>query len=706
MIGDCILWPSLGNPAVVSPHQDGSSEVRMVLATTQSFESRLPLLGRLLPVAQRGGLTQIHLEWLQCHEFVPSSHDARWAPWIIENATYLYEVVFRTQPGTRAGQERPLLCDIHLQAGSLQLYKPNAVYLDARAAHAPRTVFIATDIHVASRWETIVADARRVLSDVEREMPGIGSTGSDIALERPSAWDAFQQSFVNPNKNLAALIRIVNHLADEGRADFLFLTGDLVDFKFQRPRRYSRATYDGTEWQFLEDLLLGRLPFSERLRVPMFTLTGNHDYRLFPYRLQTYGLRHCGVADKLLEELLRRTGGLARLKYKPSDWDAVRVRQTSGHSLDYYHLAFNPYLDYSINISGVSIIVLDTGPDFFTDVSNLFSRTVMKFLRELVTAIGHPSSNGFTDGQLRFVSTRCHDRSTEGGILLVTHAPLLNPRPGETRDPLVPIGECNRASGPETAKVWRRRHLQKEIRSKRLDYQTVFHRQAEMLDCLCDIHGQGVVLSGHVHRQLEFAVEKATGQVSQGAYSGRAKSIEEDRVYLLQTPSLGHIERDTDELNIPGYRQATLAGGRIQEVILHRLSAVPPECLYHWSVVSREPEEERIAIEFFDDEAKSFAAGRRIRRIAVVAAAAPHGWRDGMNLQVNPAQALRDGVHVVDAPEGCAWVFSVNDVTPIEVLIQGKRRGVAMRFFFETLVQLHAGVLISKGVVEHHRSLR
>jgi hypothetical protein len=86
---------------------------------------------------------------------------------------------------------------------------------------------------------------------------------------------------VNPNDSLRALIRWANALHDRGDLDFILATGDLVDYVFEKGDR----RVDFNNFAFLHRLLLGRaapgdpdgVP-AEELRVPIYTVLGNHDY--------------------------------------------------------------------------------------------------------------------------------------------------------------------------------------------------------------------------------------------------------------------------------------------------------------------------------------------------------------------------------------------------------------------------------------------
>jgi hypothetical protein len=125
----------------------------------------------------------------------------------------------------------------------------------------------ATDLHVSLRNDTY--DATLKIGEKD-----LGATSSPVR-------------FINFNKNLRRFIRHANTLADRGQLDFVLMLGDLVDFI---EHNYSdRDDYGENNWKLLCDILIGAesrgdyLEENPGIKVPMFTSTGNHDWRFFPY---------------------------------------------------------------------------------------------------------------------------------------------------------------------------------------------------------------------------------------------------------------------------------------------------------------------------------------------------------------------------------------------------------------------------------------
>ena len=202
---------------------------------------------------------------------------AFWAVWA-KPKTVLGEKHFRTVKGAR----RSTLYDLLLKVrGNVVGRVKHALCL--RADEAGVKFVHLTDLHVAARndlWE------REVHAVIE---------GSPVT---PGP-----QDFRNFNTRLRDFIEWANHEADEGRLDFVFMLGDLVDFG--RTGLFDR-TLDDTNWSALVEILTGSSAEDQRnnegLRVPIFTTTGNHDWRTYPYS-PVFRLDIFGITKKCASEL-------------------------------------------------------------------------------------------------------------------------------------------------------------------------------------------------------------------------------------------------------------------------------------------------------------------------------------------------------------------------------------------------------------------
>ena len=126
-----------------------------------------------------------------------------------------------------------------------------------------------------------------------------------VTLEALGRTDAAARMF-NWNDRFRGFVRYANQLHDEGVLDVIVATGDLYDYLFERGD--DRA--GGGNAEFLRRLLLGQAPGPhfpdvEELRVPIFTVPGNHDYRVNPYEL----IFNIDLGKVLGERLVKNYGG-------------------------------------------------------------------------------------------------------------------------------------------------------------------------------------------------------------------------------------------------------------------------------------------------------------------------------------------------------------------------------------------------------------
>jgi hypothetical protein len=166
---------------------------------------------------------------------------------------------------TVSGAPGTTLYDLVLRRGGEDLFTVFHA-LALRPAEGTLRFIHATDLHVALRNDTFDATLKT------------GEEDSGPSSPVP---------FINFNKNLRRFIQHANDLADQGKLDFVLLLGDLVDFV---EHNYSdREDYGENSWRLLRDILIGAKASNAHheenpgIKVPVFTSTGNHDWRFFPY---------------------------------------------------------------------------------------------------------------------------------------------------------------------------------------------------------------------------------------------------------------------------------------------------------------------------------------------------------------------------------------------------------------------------------------
>jgi 3',5'-cyclic AMP phosphodiesterase CpdA len=159
------------------------------------------------------------------------------------------------------GHVRSTLYDLELRHAGKCLHRvPHALCL---RVPSPQVRFVhLTDLHLAERND---------LWDEEQAS----------LLPRPSKGP---EAFTNFNERARRFIHWANEQADEGELDFVLALGDLVDFVEQGITEPHTAP---NNWQVFTEILTGAGIERDRdnpgLKVPVFTTTGNHDWRTNPY---------------------------------------------------------------------------------------------------------------------------------------------------------------------------------------------------------------------------------------------------------------------------------------------------------------------------------------------------------------------------------------------------------------------------------------
>ncbi len=281
-----ILSPNLGCPIILSPEDLNGKGFPVVIAEEAGATG-----GQLSLVAcpsYPGGRKEFTLELKEREELTeqtlpPTFEDIEETRFLI--STTLHSSIFagragffryRAKPASPISQEalcgidreaRPPLYDLTLLNGGKNT---GTVFhsLCLRPVDYPLRFIHLTDLHVALRND--------LFNDNMQEN-----------ITYPASPDPSENQFNNFNENLRLFIRHANELADRGELDFVLILGDLVDFL--RRGFNEREDYGHNNLRVFRDLILGagnevhRSPPNPGLKVPIFTSTGNHDWRFFPY---------------------------------------------------------------------------------------------------------------------------------------------------------------------------------------------------------------------------------------------------------------------------------------------------------------------------------------------------------------------------------------------------------------------------------------
>jgi predicted MPP superfamily phosphohydrolase len=306
---------------------------------------------------------------------------------------------------------------------------PNSVYV--KNNWSSFGLIHVTDIHANRRSDHFGNKLRRFAND------------PDVADK--AGWMNGVMYHSNWNDAFRDMIKYANDLYDQGRLDLILCTGDIVDYVYEN-LKYEQISDDGlysasgANFLFFEKLVLGLNPSqdaekkttSERLRVPIFTILGNHDYRPNSYMLYasvkglyhiekykdhalteheakalTLGLdeykkrvkeREAGATDVLMFKIIGLDEATSMVEYR----DAEDSRQ-------YYRAKINREYSYVLKLGRHRIVMLDVkhdiGVPLDTDVGSVLSylaKSVLNYDEKFNDASsGGPKSKGFDDGQLR-----------------------------------------------------------------------------------------------------------------------------------------------------------------------------------------------------------------------------------------------------------------------------------------------------------------
>ncbi|WP_371804017.1 metallophosphoesterase [Candidatus Lokiarchaeum ossiferum] len=414
-------------------------------------------------------------------------------------------------------------------------------------------------------------------------------SSSEKPLARNFKENSLENRLINPNNNLRLFIKKANKLACEKKLDFIVMTGDLVDFCTSAenhlsslPEYRSFINYEDSNWVRFLDILLNRplppqnfnylgIEPSEELLVPIYTLPGNHDWRISHYNIQSIG-----IFKKL---------GLSRVEaMNYREPPATSPLSVGKKALMPYFQYINPFLDYFIKLGDHTFTFLDSGPESIAEI---------KFL-----LMADPSTTGFSTEQLeylsliakKFIKNESSELSESNGIhFLLSHAPIVNPSKKKVMKikflqslnllPKFRLDDFKASKLYELGENDPRSDIDLEYRSGTISQNWV--NTMGVLERNNLIH-----LAGHTHKWREFRLKRSDRPTK--STTGYGKMIlnpfaiywddytklygktnpsffEENRPFLLQAPSLGIQNK---ELGLPagGYRTFCIRNNKIHQV--------------------------------------------------------------------------------------------------------------------------------------------
>jgi 3',5'-cyclic AMP phosphodiesterase CpdA len=373
-----------------------------------------------------------------------------------------------------------------------------------------------------------------------------------------SEYEDARKNFINFNENFRTLIRYVNSHSDE--IDFLIVSGDLVDY-YQPDELYNpdqpfegeACSFEKSNLSIFYDAVLGRGPLNQNneLTVPVFTTTGNHDFRPYHYNLSDRGqFNKFGLKQEYIHYI-------DEVPVRPLD----SITPANVKWLKEYFKRVNPDLDYFVRFGNTDLIFLDGGKDNYS------------FFHLWDALGGSPDTECVTDVQVELINSYLESKRDQNPILIIMHTPPINIRGGYKKDELY---EDYRQQ--KTGNRWI------DYKDDDLSYGTLAYNWGNFLEVLTGLTNKrkykvDLVLSGHTHQDIEFRLEYYYDRKDRGKEVGiycwnysdqlvskttpeeRKEWWEENKPFVLQTAATGPIGNDR-----PGVRRIVIENNQLKEM--------------------------------------------------------------------------------------------------------------------------------------------
>lgn len=365
-------------------------------------------------------------------------------------------------------------------------------------------------------------------------------------------------NFMNFNENFRRLIRYVNSHLDE--IDFLIISGDLVDY-YQPDELYNPdqpfegevCSFEKSNLSIFYDIVLGRGPLNQNneLAVPMFTTTGNHDFRPYHYNLSERGqFKKFGLKQDYVHYL-------DEVPVRPLD----SITPANVRWLKDYLKRINPDLDYLVRFGNTDLLFLDGGKDNYS------------FFHIWDVLGGSPDTECVTDLQIELINSYFESKRNQSPILMVMHTPPINIRGDYKKEELYEDSRQQKTGNP-----WI------DYKDYDLSYGTLSYNWEKFLEVLTGLTNKrkykvDLVLSGHTHQDIEFRLEYYYDRRDRGREVGiycwnysdqlvskmtpeaRKEWWEKNKPFALQTAATGPKGNDEPEI-----RRITIENNEIKEM--------------------------------------------------------------------------------------------------------------------------------------------
>lgn len=506
--GPHIVWPTIGFPLVL---EAGTRRCALLIEHSETDADTLLRWAGGLRLRDRVAIESWPANVI---EVAPDSADAH--PPALDapilngrgRARVTIELGERLEPVAPRGVRVFDLCD------GDRVLRANAIA--TVAADRTLRVAFASDLHIAAMWDEVSAT-------IERYAPELANVAH------------------HPSRLLRDLVAQANELAARGDLDLVVLGGDLVDHVYARPRAEVERGARSTNVEILLALL-------SDLQVPTFAIPGNHDYRLYPWRLRSYSLGSINLSKAQQRRFLRAAGLWGWSPLLPSDIDAIRTEAAHHVALQQHRHFISPLTDFHVQMRGMTLLFANSGRDIAPRWRELERRQWPLFARSLPGSWVDPDSEGLHQEQVQRIE---HTLAGAGPAALFVHAPLLHAREGAAASIDLDPGD------PDDA-----HHFDRRLFASGLRNGVLFRNCGRLVRALLDHRGPTTLLSGHVHHDTAITVARRTRTAKLGRLQAPADSREE--IPLITTPSLGHRRHAGAER--PGFLLITFRDGAVQHV--------------------------------------------------------------------------------------------------------------------------------------------
>ncbi|MFW9821143.1 MAG: metallophosphoesterase, partial [Candidatus Thorarchaeota archaeon] len=408
----------------------------------------------------------------------------------------------------------------------------------------------ATDLHLAKRNDEMYSKIDKMYRDIRKEnikkINKIKNNNSKSeekknikkTLEKIDL--SFRKRLINPNNLFRIFIKEVNKRVINNEVDFVFVTGDIVDFSVKSlvsPKAKNIFEFEQSNWKFFKNILLNinqpqgkGIKQTEEILCPIFTILGNHDYR--PWQ---YDLKWGGIYKKV--GLKKKEARVLKEEYSASPIKAILK---SEHSLKGYLREINPSLDFYLNLGSFILIFINTGADSYKKMTDFIS--------------GSPSLTGITQRQVEFLNNIIKYKFNKNfKVILCLHAPPVNTKFKRSLfNRIKKIYKKLMRIKIEQFKESKFKNLKRKRDKSRIDdkfnirFGTISSNWEKLIRFCSDYCT--LTISGHTHLLNEYRLEKIFNKnetsiaVYYDDYSkiyNNKELIEAHNPFIVQTPALG-----------------------------------------------------------------------------------------------------------------------------------------------------------------------